>query len=238
MKASLLLLLLPTVAQAYSTGVFGYSGKDGASCTQCHAAGAAIPTVTLAGPTHLAVGEHGTYTFDVVTGATSHVAGLDVAVSGGTLVSLAQNNATFLNNGEISHKGVAKGNTVQWRFELDAPSVPGTLTVFATGLAGNADGNNTGDGVGGTTLVVEVGDPPDLAGVDLAGAMPDLSTVDAVSAASPVEPMAGAKVDLGPPHDERTWACACDVGGRPGRAVFWPLGLGLLVFLLLRYRVH
>jgi len=231
------LCLVPGVARAFSTGVFGFSGKDGADCSQCHT-GTGAATVTLSGPQHLLPGEHGSYTFDVVTGATSNVAGLDVAASAGTLVSLTQNNPTFLNNGEISHKGgPAKGATVQWRFELVAPTDASTVTLFGAGLAANANGGTSGDNTGTTSLLVSIGDPPDLAGADLSGAPPpDLSTVDAVSAASPPEPMTGAKVDLGPPHDDPTWACACDVGGRPKQVAWWPLGLGLLAFLFLRHR--
>ncbi len=234
------LLCVAPRAWGYSTGVFGFSGKDGATCTQCHS-GSGSATVTLSGPQHLQPGEHGSYTFDVVTGATSNVAGLDVATSTGTLVSLSQNNPTFLNNGEISHKGgPAKGGTVQWRFELDAPTDMGTLTLFAAGLAANANGSTSGDNTGTASLMITIGDLSDLSGADLSGVPPppDLSTLDAISAASPPEPMTSAKADLGPPHDERTWACACEVGGRPKPMAWWPLGLGLLVFLFLRHRAH
>jgi hypothetical protein len=238
----LLVLLHAAPAWGFSAGVFGLSGKPPErSCTECHAGGAA-PRVALDGPLSLVAGSAGVYTFDVVTGASSRVAGFNVAVSAGALSALPQANASFLNNGEISHKlPLGKGQTVRVRFQLDAPAEPGTLTLFATGLSGDGSGTG-GDGTAATTLTVTVTAPPDLAGVDLFGvdlatAPPDLAELDAMSGASPIEPLPDAPPDLGPPRDEAEWLCECRFGpSRPPGKLPLALALALLLVLLRRAR--
>jgi MYXO-CTERM domain-containing protein len=215
--------LLVSVAQAYSTGIWGYSGMQGDHCSECHS-GSGTATVMLTGPSTLFAGQTANYTVDVVTGATTRVAGFDVAVSGGTLANVTQANPSFLNDGEISHKNPSKGSTVQWQVAFTAPSSAGTVTMFAGGLSADGDGTTNGDDNGNATLQIDVTAAPDLAGVDLGGF--DLAVVDMVSAATPMQP-APTTVDMGPPKDEKRWACACQVGGTGD------LGSGAGVLLLL-----
>ena len=222
-------------ARAYSAGVFGYSGKPPAhACTDCHSGGAA-PPVTLNGPSTLTPGESAVYTLDVVTGASTRSAGFDVAVSDGQLAMIAQNNATFLNNGEISHKlPLARGQTVQVRFQLIAPSSPGALTLFATALSADGDGTTSGDGTASATLQLTVEPAPDLAGLDLAGF--DLATVDAITSATSAAEPSPSHPDLGPPHDEPRWACGCRVGARGDEDGAGALVLALALLLMMATR--
>ncbi len=229
-------LLLPGRAFAFGAGVFGYSGKPPAqSCTQCHSGGAP-PMVTLTGPTKVAVGTSGVYALDVVTAASGHAAGFDVAASDGVLGTVSQANESWINNGELSHtKTWPTGKQIRVQLTL-TPSAPGPITLFANALDSDATDDPGGDGVASTTFALEAVSGADLAGVDLAGADlasgEDLATVDAVSGAST---MAEPKPDLGPPHDEARWACACDVGGRRAPAsATGPLALVVLATALLR----
>ena len=72
-----------SLAVAYPTGISGYSGKSGMTCTSCHSTGAA-PTVTLTGPTTVASGSTNSYTLTNTGGGNG---GLDVAASAGTFTA-------------------------------------------------------------------------------------------------------------------------------------------------------
>lgn len=204
-------LLVPARAFGFGAGVFGFSGKPpAASCTNCHNGGP-TPTVTLSGPTTLALGATGTYTLDIVTGASGRSAGFDVATSDGVIGKVPQANATWVNNGELSHtKAWPKGATVQVQLTLTAPLTGGPVTLYATGLSSNGADDTVDDGTASTTLQVNIEGGADLAGFDLSDGL-DLSTIDAVSSATPMQPQM-AQIDLGPPHDEARWACACELG--------------------------
>src|SRR5205823_5909172 len=151
----------------------------------------APPAVTLAGPASLFTGETQTYTIDIVTAASTTAVGFDVAASDGTLGTVTQTNASQLLAGEVTHtSALAKGKEVRLMFTLTAPAAPGTVTLFAAGLASNGHDDTAGDSSAASTLTVTVGPPP--ANADLAG-------VDAVSGATSKPPVAG---------DEPRWACS------------------------------
>ena len=213
--ATALLLTAPRLAWSYGAGVFGYSGKPPAqSCNECHSGGTVPQSVTLSGPTTLLPGASAAYTLDVVTGASTAHVGFDIAASDGALAVVAgQPNQSFLNSGEITHtKNWPSGATVQLMFTLNAPLVPGTLTLYVNALRSDGVDDTGGDRAAGATLDVTVAAPDDLAGADLAGApMLDLSTVDAVSSATTVKPTP--MTPPGPPQNEARWACDCRVGG-------------------------
>ena len=229
-----LLCAAASPAAAYTTGVSGYSGKDGKTCTECHSPASTQAKATLTGPDTLAPGATATYTLvidtDVTSSATAQAtrqAGLDVATNGGTLGTVAQLNQTRLVGGELSHtNALPKAKTVQVMFTLTAPDQAGTVTLFAAALSADGDGSNSGDSTATTTLDVAVG-----------GAPQDLAGIDAVSSATMVAPPGSP--DLGPPHDELHWSCGSYVGRNPsadaaGAALV--LLLPLLVVLRLRRR--
>ena len=233
--------IAPSTAHAFLAGVFGFSGKPPAqSCSGCHSGGP-TPTVALrrvGGPEVLAPGESGTYELDIVTGASARHAGWDIAASDGTLAVVAgQPNESYVNNGELTHnKNAPAGETVALKFTFTAPAQTGPVTLFATGLSTDGADNTANDAQAATTLEIKVADPtppPDLLGLDLFGVdlaePPDLSEpLDAISSATQVD--RPSSPDLGPPRNEPTWSCDCNLTPHPPPT---PLALLLLAAALL-----
>lgn len=149
---------VPGAAHAFRNGITGFSGKtSGVNCNSCHAGGTA-PIVDFEGPTTVAPGSTNTYRFNVrsqVAGQTG--AGLDVAVSGGTLAVASEQGARVLAN-EIVHNA-AKGNVdgvATWEFSWTVPAAEGTATLFGSGNSVNGDDGTFGDRATSTTLAVQV----------------------------------------------------------------------------------
>lgn len=148
---------------AYSGGISGVSGKVGQTCNQafCHGGGVA-PTVTLEGPTELAPAAIATFRFVIRSNSPQQIAaGLNVASSGGTLISLP-NQGTRLLSGELTHTMPKNNDTngqAVFEFQWQAPSEPGSYTLFAAGNSVNRNGTNQGDLAAATTLVVRVAAP-------------------------------------------------------------------------------
>lgn len=175
--AGMLACLFAVSAHANVTGIVGRSGKQGASQT-CMAAGchsvnpsAAMPTVEIAGPTTLAAGATGNYTF-IVRGGAGVKAGMNVAVStnGGTLNKVGTDLKVV--GGELTHTGPKDfaNNEARFDFTLVAPAAAGTSKLFASGNSTNGNNNNDGDHSASTTLDIQItgGSQPD-AGVPDAG---------------------------------------------------------------------
>lgn len=235
--------LAPAQAWAWGAGISGYSGHNGATCTECHDGGTA-PMVMLSGPVALLTGQSGTFTLDVVTGASTAKVGFDVAASAGTLSAIAgQPNESWVIGGEVAHtKNWPSGKTVQLKFTFTAPPDPGPLTLYLAALQSDGVDDRAGDGTASTTLPVDVFAPGDLAGADLAGAdlgeLLDLAP-DAVSTATTVQPMV--RPDAGPPRDEARWACDCRVaahGAPPDAGPPLLLIIALLIWNRWRYRLR
>src|SRR4051812_18654219 len=94
-------------ALASADGISGYSGRDGSTCSGCHAGGSK-PTATLTGPTSLTVGQEGTFTFTLSGGPAVH-GGLDVAAQGaGTFVEGVGGQGERIDTDEVVH--AAPGN--------------------------------------------------------------------------------------------------------------------------------
>ena len=177
------------ISKAFSSGVSGFSGASGGvSCNQCHTGGAE-PTVTLAGPTTVFAGDEIIYTLTVAGGQTM-AAGLDVAVSDGTLATLANSLYTKMVNGEVTHhnsdltqkaspsypsyghdggpKCIADdcsqvpGGEVVFTFNWTAPETAVSVTMFGAGNSVDLSGNNSGDRAGTDTLTITVIDPATL----------------------------------------------------------------------------
>jgi hypothetical protein len=226
---TLLFLCIAANARAYTTGISGYSGKDGKLCTECHAAGAAAkPSATFKGPSFLAPGATAEYQLVVDTDVNSsasaqRAAGIDVATSDGTLATVNQVNQTRLIDNEISHtNALPQAKTIALSFSLTAPAQEGSLTLFGAALSADGNGQTGGDSVASTTLAVTITNtPPDLA--------------DVISGASPREEPASA--DLGPPRNEARWSCGSYAGSMALPVAATPLFGVLLLLLVLRRRV-
>lgn len=157
----------PLGAFAFSTGITGVSGKQGAICNQpgCHAGGVA-PSVRFEGPTQLEPQAIATFRFVIRSNAPQQqiAAGLNVAASDGMLITVP-NEGTRLQLGEITHmmpKRLDPGGEAAFTFQWQAPAAPGEYTLFGAGNNVNLNGTNRGDLAAATTWMVRVaaGEPP------------------------------------------------------------------------------
>ena len=148
---------------AHSAGEVGHSGKQGSICNDCHSGGMA-PTVAFEGPTTVTVGDTATYTFSVHSArAAQKAAGFNVAVSAGTLATVASQGEQLI-SGELTHTA-PKNNTdaaASFQFTWTAPPSAGAATLFGAGNSVNRNGQSTGDRAAATTLIVTVveAEPP------------------------------------------------------------------------------
>jgi hypothetical protein len=228
------ILCVAAKSSAFTTGIANHSGKEGQSCTKCHAAGsAAQPSAQLRGPSAIEAGDTVEYQLvidtDVTSSATAmdgaRAAGLDVATSAGALGVVNQVNQTRLIGEDISHtNALPKAKTIAISFSLTAPADTGTLTLFAAALSADGNGRNSGDSTVTTTLDVSVVPPGSL--------LADMA--DVVTGASPREEPASA--DMGPPRDEARWSCGSTVGAVPLPVAVAPLLAVVLLALALRRR--
>ena len=208
-----LAVLVPRAADAHSTGEVGHSGKQGPICNECHSGGTA-PTVTFDGPTAVAVGETATYRLTVQSArATQRAAGVNVAVSAGTLAPVA-NQGEQLITGELTH--TAPQNNVDgaasWQFTWTAPDAAGEVTLFGAGNSVNRNGQSTGDRASATTLAVMV----------MAAATPSPTATPLPSPTDTAPPtVAASPTDTRTPGPTRTpgGACAGDCDGSDTVAV-------------------
>ncbi len=155
-------LLIPVEAMAYPNGISGRSGESGSTCTGCHSAGAAVPTVTLradSNSTTVTPGSTTSYTL-TMTGGPASVAGLDVAASAGTIVDTNASGTRIL-NGELTMSSPLpiSNNMISWTFDWVAPSASGVYTIYAAVLSGNGNGGTSGDGTATTSLQITVSAP-------------------------------------------------------------------------------
>jgi hypothetical protein len=151
------LALVGATGLGSSSGIGGYSGKDGVNCNTCHNGGTP-PIVALVGPTALDAGATAVYTFTLTTGMA--FSGIGAAASDGTL---APGTNTKVEQNEVQHSAVvatADGGAI-YTFSLTAPEFGGAVTIFAAGNATDGNGNNgtSGDRASTTTLVVNVSGP-------------------------------------------------------------------------------
>jgi len=144
-------------ALATSTGVTGQSGKDGATCITCHKGGA-VTTVEFEGPTTLAPGATGHYTF-VIQGGAAKTGGLDIAVDNAEASLQADGSGMKKLGAELTHSAPQPFNAGELRFDfsLVAPAEDVTLTLFGAGNSSNADLGPDGDKAAATKLIVTVG---------------------------------------------------------------------------------
>jgi PKD repeat protein len=155
-------LLLPVKVMAIPSGISGYSGASGSTCTACHPAGAAIPTLTLSADsnsTTVSPGSTSSYTL-TMTGGPAVNAGLDVAVSAGTIIDTNASGTRIL-NGELTMSSPipVSGGSISWTFDWQAPTSSGTYTIYAAALSANGNGGTSNDGTETTSLQLTVSAP-------------------------------------------------------------------------------
>jgi hypothetical protein len=175
---SLLMMLLVGLAlfavqgaAAFSSGISGFSGMNGQTCTVCHGAGVE-PTVALQGPTQVALGQTATYSLTITSGDPSNqtAAGLNVAAEAGELVSI--NADTQIISGEVTHttpKANDAGGTAVFTFDWTAPQAPTTVLMYAAGNSVNLNGSPSGDLPATDMVTINVGTPTDVTLTEVTG---------------------------------------------------------------------
>lgn len=157
--AYLLILLLGIVSDAFAdaTGRAGRAGVTaGRDCTGCHAAGAAVPTVTLNGSASVAAGSTNSYSV-TITGGPAVTAGVDIAASAGTLI--VSDATTKLLRNEIVHSAPLPmtGATATFTFDWQAPATGAAATLYVGGLSTNGANDDVADGTATTSLSIAIG---------------------------------------------------------------------------------
>ncbi len=162
----------PRAGFAYHNGIAGYSGMDhGLICTACHFGGK-VPTVAFTGPTTLAPGATGDFTFTVTSSAPSVQtnAGFNVAADGGKLAVVSGQGEQLCDPGvspcgnvghELTHTAPKKNDAsghAMWTFKWTAPSTPGLYTLWGAGNSVHVDSDPTDDRAAGTTFMIMVGE--------------------------------------------------------------------------------
>lgn len=167
--AALVLGLAALSAEASRFGRNGFSGNPetngGSICTVCHAPGAEIPIVTLQGPTSVDAGSTVSYTV-TLAGGPGVTGGVNVSVSDrvGTLAPV--DGALQIVEGELAHTSPQPfdGGQLTFTFDWTAPAWDTAVTIYAAGNSTSGHLDLAGDGVGATTLAVDVingfEDPP------------------------------------------------------------------------------
>ena len=153
------------VQEAYgdANGRIGRSGAPPGNrdCTSCHTIGAAVPQVSINGPTSVAPSSTNNFTFSVAGGvaatAAAGNAGLNIFASTGSLVATDPN--TNLQSGEITHLSPTAfgANGVTYTFDLIAPAIDSIVTIYAAGVSGDGDNSELNDGTTTTSLAITVG---------------------------------------------------------------------------------
>lgn len=157
--ATLGLALRGLPAGAFSTGVTGYSGKSGISCTGCHGGGSE-PEVWFEGPGRVEPGELAPFRLHVrSTREAQNAAGLNVAAEAGRLL-VVPDTGTRLQQGEITHvspKGNDSSGVATFEFQWEAPVVVGRVVLFGAGNSVNGNRSTSGDRALAVQFAVEVG---------------------------------------------------------------------------------
>lgn len=180
-------------AFSFSGGVSGYSGNPatngGNTCSSCHSGGT-IPTVNLTGPSSVQPGTVSTFTF-TISGGQQNSGGLNISANGGVLISTQA--STRLQAAEITHNQraiAATDGTISWSFDWQAPTTPGSYTLYAAGLSSNGDSSTTQDDVATLSYVVTVSSaaPQSPTAVILAPMTAQLNTTVSFDASTSSDP--------------------------------------------------
>lgn len=137
---------------AFSSGLTGYSGKQGQSCATsgCHSGANYNSQLRFDSATTVEPGSTNdlelVLSFTPNPANTSHYAGINVALSnnGGNLLPGSQ---TKLVDSELTHNSpiAASNNSVSWEFRWTAPSTEGNVTLYACSETVDRNFLHTGD---------------------------------------------------------------------------------------------
>lgn len=125
-------------------GRTGRTLKTSTNGCSCHSSRDLATSVTITGPASVTTGSNNTYTL-TISRATKTGAGCDIATRSGTLAPVSS--TIHLSGSELTHNDniPMTNNSVNILFRYTAPATPTTDTIFATALATNSSGNESGD---------------------------------------------------------------------------------------------
>jgi len=150
----------PRQASARSSGITGFSGKQGATCNQifCHSGGVE-PLVSFEGPDTVAPAETVVFRLVIVSQAAQQVAaGFNVAAGGGDLNILPDQGSRKAAD-EITHTAPQvndQGGVATYDFTWTAPEEPGEYVLYGAGNSVDNTGGTGGDQPATTMRVVTV----------------------------------------------------------------------------------
>lgn len=154
LAAGLFALTLAAAAAANSAGIGNFSGKTGGNCGTCHNTGGAAPTLAFDGPSTLAAGAQGQYTLTVTT--TLAKTGADIAGSDGVAFTAGTGLKSSSNDLVQSSPVAPTGGAATYTFTVTAPTAGSSMTLYASGVAADGNGTQTGDGSAVTTKTITV----------------------------------------------------------------------------------
>ncbi len=172
---SLFAALFPLGVLATSGGYTGASGLGGNTCNSCHRGGA-VPTVTLSGPTALQAGQVGRFRL-VITGGAAVRGGFNIAVdNANAALRRAATGSNVDRTGELGNELYQtaripfQNGSLAVDFEMVAPQLNGTVTIYAAGNSCGDPSGVDGDRAGTDTHPVTV------SGATGTGAAPTIAT--------------------------------------------------------------
>jgi MYXO-CTERM domain-containing protein len=243
---SVLAMAQPGHAFNNGASVVGHSGATGPVCNDCHSGGTA-PGVALTGPTTLAAGATGQYSFTITSKATTDkIGGTDIAVSSSGAQLTAGSTTVQAVGGEIVHKAaipLANG-AITVQFSLKAPSTGGPLTLYASGLCGDAVDVPLGKRSSSTTLAIMVtggapGTPDAGTGTPNPGTDGGHAVVwDLGTAPPPTQSTSPTAPGESDPPPAMTGGCSVAPGSATAAVVTSPPALVMLMLAAIGWRHH
>ncbi len=157
----LLFLLYSAHAISASNGMTGYSGNPASAngdsfCSLCHNSGI-TPAVTLTGPGNVEPNSTNSFTF-TISGGQQLSGGLNVSADSGTLLVQGADTSIKKIGQELTHSQPASesAGSVLWNFDWQAPTTPGTYTLYAAGVSADDDNLVDGDSAAIDSLTITV----------------------------------------------------------------------------------
>ncbi|GBL03620.1 choice-of-anchor V domain-containing protein [Glaciecola sp. KUL10] len=157
---------------ANSSGITGFSGKQGSTCGSCHSSGGADyrSSLSFEGEVDAEPGEllqlALTVSFTPPSSVPNPMAGINIATSDGSLVA---GEGLQASNSELTHTFASlttiSNNAKRWTFNWRAPSDEGQSTIFACAQLVNRNFTTTGDDsntacISQTITIADANEPP------------------------------------------------------------------------------
>ena len=145
-SAILIIIASTFILYAHNDGMKGRTRKseDKPGCT-CHGSDLTPSVkVVISGPDSLTVNQEAIYNV-TISGGPLAAAGVDIAVSKGTLNTMGSD--MKLLSGELTHSDPKKpaGKSVQFQFKYKSPTLPGNQIIYASGNSVDLNDKKTGD---------------------------------------------------------------------------------------------